>query len=170
MVSKSLCTGHSCRFVVRPNRSLTPRQQKVFFLFMCVVVLGIAGAFAIRGFWPVLPFAGLEIAVLAYALWHCARSGMLTEVISVAPDRISVDKGHRHLARVWETPLAWAQIRLDRSGRDWYPSRLVIRSHGKELQLGSFLNEDERQRLATELRRAVAGFAVRGWHRSASPS
>ncbi len=170
MVSKSLCAGNSCRFVIRPNRSLTPRQQMVFFLFMCVVVLGIAGVFAIRGFWPVLPFAGLEIAVLAYALWHCARSGTLTEVISVAPDRISVDKGHGHLARVWETPLAWAQIRLDRSGRDWYPSRLVIRSHGKELQLGTFLNEDERQRLATELRRAVAGFAVRGWHRSASPS
>ena len=170
MVSKRLCSGESCRFIVRPNRSLTARQQRLFFLFMCTVVLGIAGAFAIRGFWPVLPFAGLEIAVLAYALWHCARSGALTEVISVAPDRISVDRGRGDLARVWETPLAWAQIRLDDSGRDWYPSRLVIRSHGKEVQLGSFLNEDERQRLAEELRRAIAGFAVRSWHRSASPS
>ena len=170
MVSKRLCSGESCRFIVRPNRSLTPRQQRLFFLFMCTVVLGIAGAFAMRGFWPVLPFAGLEIAVLAYALWHCARSGTVTEVISVAPDRISVDKGRGDLARVWETPLAWAQVRLDDSGRDWYPSRLVIRSHGKEVQLGGFLNEDERQRLAVELRRAVAGFAARGWHRSASLS
>ena len=170
MVSKRLCSGESCRFIVRPNRSLTPRQQRLFFLFMTTVVFGIAGAFSIQGFWPVLPFAGLEIAVLAYALWHCARSGAVTEVISVAPDRISVDKGRGDLARVWETPLAWAQVRLDDSGRDWYPSRLVIRSHGKEVQLGSFLNEDERQRLAEELRLAIAGFAARGWHRSASLS
>ena len=170
MVSKRLCSGESCRFIVRPNRSLTPRQQRLFFAFMCTVVLGIAGAFAIRGYWPVLPFAGLEIAVLAYALWHCARSGAVTEVISVAPDCISVDKGRGDLARVWETPLAWVQIRLDDSGRDWYPSRLVLRSHGKEVQLGSFLNEDERRRLAEELRCAVAGFAVRGWYRSASLS
>ena len=170
MVSKSLNSATSCRFVIRPNRSLTPLQQKAFFAFMCVVVLGIAGAFAARGFWPVLPFAGLEIAVLAYALWHCARAGALVEVISVAPDRIAVDKGRGRLARVWETPLAWAQVRLDGSGGGWYPSRLVIRSHGKEVQLGSFLNEDERQRLAAELRRAVTGFAVRDWHRSASSS
>ena len=170
MVSKSLCAGESCQFVVRPNRSLTPRQQRAFFLFMCTIVLGIASAFAVRGFWPVLPFAGLEIAVLAYALWHCARSGAVTEVICVAPDHISVDRGCGHLARVWETPLVWAQVRLDRSGRDWYPSRLVIRSHGKEVQLGSFLNEDERQRLAVELRGVVTGFAVRGCHRSASQS
>ena len=170
MVSKSFRSGESCQFIVRPNRSLTPRQQKVFFLFMCTVVLGIAGVFALRGFWLVLPFAGLELAVLAYALWHCARSGAVTEVISVAPDHISVDRGGAHLARVWETPLAWAQVRLDRGGEDWYPSRLVIRSHGKEVQLGSFLNEDERERLAVELRRAVAGLAIRGWHRPASLS
>ena len=123
-----------------------------------------------RGFWPVLPFAGLEIAVLAYALWCCARSAALTEVISVEPGRIAVDRGRGQLARVWETPLAWAQVRLDRSGQGWYPSRLVIRSHGKELQLGSFLNEDERQRLAVELRCAIAGCADRDRYRPALPS
>jgi hypothetical protein len=38
------------------------------FLAIAAVSLGIATAFALAGAWPVLPFAGLELGALAWAL------------------------------------------------------------------------------------------------------
>jgi uncharacterized membrane protein len=37
----------------------------------------------------------------------------------------------------------------------WYPSRLVLRSHGKVVEFGGFLNEPERWQLAGQLQRAI---------------
>jgi hypothetical protein len=42
-------------------------------LAIAAVSLFIAGAFALAGAWLVLPFAGLELAGLAWALRHAAR-------------------------------------------------------------------------------------------------
>ena len=42
-------------------------------LAIAAVSLLIAGAFALAGAWLVLPFAGLELAGLAWALRHAAR-------------------------------------------------------------------------------------------------
>ena len=156
MVSKTSWSEGRCRFVIRPNRSLTWRQQKLFFALMVAVTMTIAGSFAWLGYWPVLPFAGLELAVLALALWLCATTGAVREVVSVAADRLVVDRGRRRLRRVWEAHTAWAQVRLLQPRIAWYPTRLVIRSHGEEVQLGGFLNEEERQYLAGELVRALA--------------
>ena len=156
MVSSTEQAGRGRRIVIRPNRSMGWRQVQLFFAFMTAVVLTVAGAFAWMGYWPVLPFAGLELVVLATALWLCASSGTVTEVVSVDDATVRVERGRRELTRVWESPRTWAQIRLLRARIAWHPSRLVLRSHGRQIELGGFLNEQERTDLAGELRRAIA--------------
>ena len=155
MVSRSIDFDRTCRFDIRPNRSLTWRQIQWFYLFMLVVLLGIAGTFALLGFWPVLPFAGLELLVLGLGLWHCAASGGEREVVDVGEELVSVRKGRGELHTVWEAQRTWVQVRLVHPQLRWYPTRLVIRSHGKQVQLGGFLNETERHQLADELRSVV---------------
>lgn len=44
-----------------------------FFASLWLVCFGIAALFTAQGFWPVLPFAGLEILVLGWAL-ACSRA------------------------------------------------------------------------------------------------
>lgn len=52
-----------------PNCSLTTRQASAFFASLCTVSFTNAGIFVLRGLlWPVLPFAGLEMARLGWAL------------------------------------------------------------------------------------------------------
>jgi len=65
----------------------------ILYTWVCVVSLGIALLFVARGYWPVLPFAGLELLVLGIALWISMRRGAYREVISIYPDRIEVEKG-----------------------------------------------------------------------------
>lgn len=119
------------------------------------VSMTVAIGLALQGFWPILPFAGAELLALAAALYCVAVRGTASEVVSVQAYTIEVEKGRRKLEQRWEFPRAWAQIRLVRPRVAWYPSRLVICSHGRQVELGGFLNEDERRRLASELRRAI---------------
>lgn len=143
------------RFVIRPNRSLSWAQVKCFYVGIAAVSLVIAVGFAVRGFWPVLPFAGLELLVLGCALYVCTLDGCRSDVVSVDSHTVTVEKGCRAPSKTWEFNRAWTQVKLFRPRIVWYPSRLVLRSAGKEVEVGDFLTEDERVRLAKQLSEAI---------------
>lgn len=155
MVSSTVDTKHNWRIVVRPNRSLTRRQLQLVFLVIAGICLSIASVFAVLGMWPVLPFAGAEVIAVGIGFYLSAVSGRETEVVSVNSDEVAVEKGRNRLTQRWVTQRAWAQIRLLPPRIRWYPTRLVIRSHGNEVELGAFLNEDERRQLAGKLRDVI---------------
>lgn len=155
MVSSTVDTKHNWRIVVRPNRSLTRRQLQLVFLVIAGICLSIASVFAVLGMWPVLPFAGAEVMAVGIGFYLSAVSGRETEVVSVNSDEVAVEKVRSRLTQRWVTQRAWAQIRLLPPRIRWYPTRLVIRSHGKQVELGAFLNEDERRQLAGTLRDVI---------------
>ncbi len=155
MVSSTVDSKRNWRIVIRPNRSLTRRQLQLAFVGIAVVCLSIASVFAVLGMWPVLPFAGAEVIVVGIGFYLSALGGREMEVVSVGGDKVAVEKGRRQVRQRWELQRAWAQIRLLAPKIRWYPSRLVIRSHGKAVELGKFLNEQERRRLAGQLQRAI---------------
>lgn len=122
---------------------------------MVCVSLAIAVGFAMQGFWPVLPFAGLELLALGVALYVCTMDGHRSDVVSVDTHTVTVEKGRRAPSKTWEFNRAWTQVKLFRPRIVWYPSRLVLRSGGEEVEVGDFLTEDERLRLAKQLREAI---------------
>lgn len=144
-----------CRYVVRPNRSLTWAQAAAFFGVCTLVSLGIGVAFHLRGLPLVLPFSGLEMLALGAALYVSVRRGSRLEVISIGADRVTVERGYRRPREVQHLPRAWIQVVLESPPSRWYPSRLKLRSHGREVEIGAFLTEDERQALGRELARRV---------------
>jgi len=155
MVSSTVDCKRRWRIVIRPNRSLTQRQLQLAFLGIAAVCLGIASAFAAIGMWPVLPFAGAEVVVVGIGFYLSARSGQETQVVSLDGETLTVEKGRKQRSQRWEMQRAWAQFHLLPPQIRWYPSRLVLRSRGKTVELGSFLNEQERTQLAGQLQRAI---------------
>jgi len=162
MVLRTFHQGEGCRFVIRPNRSLSWTQTKIVYVSLASVCLIVATGFTVMGFWLVLPFAGAEVIALAIGFFLCALSGKATEVVFVDNDRVAVEKGFTAMRRVCEFERAWAKIALLTARNHWYPSRLVIRSQGKQVQLGAFLAEAERRRLAAELVRVISHEAYTG--------
>ncbi len=156
MVVRTIRRDEGCRFVIRPTRSLSWLQTKIVFASLAAPCLIFALGFTLLGYWPVLPFAGAEVVALAIGFYLCALRGRETEVIWIKDDRIAIEKGRETTRKVWELHRPWAQIELLPPRIQWYPSRLVIRSHGKQLQLGAFLTDGERERLASELKRAIS--------------
>jgi len=140
---------------IRPNCSLTVRGARLFFASACVMPFGMGGFLALKGFWPILPFAGLEMALLAWALKVALERRFHSQTITVSGSNVSVESRHRLGTEQVVFPRHWAQVKLRRPAASLHPSRLTIESHGRQCELGSFLTEEERRGLALRLKRLI---------------
>ena len=102
-----------------------------------------------------LPFAGLELAVLAWALNASLARRFCRQTITVTEADVSVESRERGRRAQVVFPRHWAQVKLRRPATRLHPSRLTIESHGRQCELGSFLTEEERRGLALRLQRLI---------------
>lgn len=144
------------QFVLHPNRSLSERGNLIFFLVMVLVSFGIAIPVAAMGYWVVLPFAGLEMLALGIALYLSSNDARRCEVVLIEGDRLTVLAGRNRPQYQTELNRHWTQILLREPRARGHRTHLVLRAHGKEVEIGAFLNNRERRRLARALQRAVA--------------
>ena len=147
--------GSDCRWIIRPNQSLSWRGLLWVYAVVALCLLGMSVAFALRGFWPVLPFAGLELLALGVAFYLCLSRSQWREIVSIDADVVRVEKGRRQAEERWECPSFWARVQLEKSPIAWYPSRLMIAYQGRGVEIGRFLCDDERAALAVALRRGI---------------
>jgi uncharacterized membrane protein len=140
---------------IRPNCALSAQGARVFFLSACLGPLLIAGFLALRGFWPVLPFAGLEVLLLGWALKVSLERRHHQQRITVTEADVSIESRRRGAYEQVVFPRHWARVKLRRPAARLHPSRLVIESHGRQCELGSFLTEEERRGLALRLQRLI---------------
>lgn len=143
-------------FELRPNSSLTPRAAAWFYGSLVAVLLCVAIGCTLLGFWPVLPFAGLEAAVLVGTVHWVQRRAAAREYIRVDADSVVVEKclpGRRgqpgRVAYAFQRP--WTRVELRRGQPAHWPSRLLFRSRGRSVEIGAFLTDGERQGLKDRL-------------------
>ncbi|MCZ8130199.1 MAG: DUF2244 domain-containing protein [Steroidobacteraceae bacterium] len=162
------------RIELLPNCSLSVRGAWFFFGTVAFATLTFAFYFVAQGFWPVLPWAGLELGILGWALWATMRRRRWTQTITVTPDHVEITTRGKDGERRIVFSRHWAAVTLRRA-HGWHPSRLVVESHGNALEVGSFLTEEERRALhrrlaeligrkaeSPELETALAATATRG--------
>jgi uncharacterized membrane protein len=143
------------RIEIRPNCSLSVGGARVFFASACLVPFGMGGILAWKGFWPILPFAGLEMALLAWALKVSLERRFHRQTITVTERQVRVESLDGTGKSQVVFPRHWAQVKLRRPAARLHPSRLTIESHGRQYELGGFLTEEERRGLALRLQRHI---------------
>jgi uncharacterized membrane protein len=139
--------------VLMPHRALGDVGFAVI-----VGAVGFAGflagiGFYLAGAWPVLGFLGVDVALLWLAFRVHRRRQRAFETLVL-------DHGHLTVTRVDATgraravtfPAAW--VRIESAG-DERPG-LRLRSHGRDVVVGRFLAEGERDALVDALRLAIA--------------
>lgn len=143
------------RIEIAPHCSLTPRGARWFLVSVCIASLSIALPISLLGFWLVLPFAGLEIALLAWALRTSMARRHQRQTITISETVVVIEDVMPPQTRCVEFPRHWAQVRIRGGGSPLHPSRLTVESHGRRHEIGFFLNEQERLGLAARLRRLI---------------
>ncbi len=147
------------RIELQPNCSLKPAGAMLFFTSTCLFSLGFALFFVFQGFWPVLPFWALEMLALGAALNASMRRRKYSQTVLITDSRISLVTRSRHGAQKQEFARHWAKVRLRSPPRRHGLSRLTIESRGRAYEVGSFLTEEDRRRLAERLRCLVGGMS-----------
>lgn len=133
-------------FVTKPNNSLTDSACIKVFGFIALVSLGIALGFWYLGAWLVLPFAGLELLGLAWAFYYVRAQQQDYERLTIEGSTLRVEVCCKGKLTVYELNRYWAQIVRG------YNCRLALRSHGKEVAVGRFLDCSARAALAAKLK------------------
>ncbi len=146
----------SYRFMIRPNCSLSWRETMQFYLGMVIVSFTIAIAFAMKGMWLILPFAGLEMLVLGIALYLVARRSRRWQLLNIHEDCVDIVEGVDQSEFHSTYQRTWVQVRLETAAVKGHPPRLLLRSHGRCTEIGEYLTVDEKQQLAQQLREALA--------------
>ena len=131
---------------LRPNRVLSRRGLRRLIGVLALLALTIAGLGAWQGnvFAPL--FALVESAAVALALSVAWRGGERGERITL--DETSLEVRFLPGRRRMHFQPYWVRVRLKPGhGR----RRLVLTSHGRELEIGAFLAEEERSELLKRL-------------------
>jgi uncharacterized membrane protein len=140
----------ACRtWLVRPNRSLSVRGSQALLLAIATVSAVIVGAFALIGAWPVIPFAGAELAMLWWALKRIEGHSNDFERITLKPGLLTVETRLGSRIDYREFPAYWTRLECLKD------HRLLIRSHGKEIEIGSLLTEEQKMTLAKALKQEL---------------
>lgn len=132
-----------------PNRSLGARGRR-WVLGAFALTASVVCAFAAAvGAWPVMPFAGLELAGLALAFRMLSRHDGDFERLEVGDDEIRWEArdAERHSSLVAHRP--WARVEMrDRGAR----CTLCLAYAGRRVPLGRLLSDEGRRSLAESLR------------------
>lgn len=137
--------------VLYPRRSLSPRGFAILIAATGIIGFAYGMAFWLMGAWPIFGFCGTEWLLFVYLFRKHMQGDKRNERLRLYQDRLMVEvftaKGERQLYRFQPY---WLQVILDEP--DEYESALYLRSHGKQLRIGSFLSPQERRDVAEELR------------------
>lgn len=144
------------RFVIKPNSSLSWQQVIVYFVIIAGTSLSVAVYFMLKGIWMVIPFAGVEILLLGVAFYMTARRCTIKEVIIIGTDTLYIERGRYRVEQQYKYKTAWTKVALRPPEFRNYPSKLMIGSHGKLIEIACDLCEEEKEKLAVDLRASLA--------------
>ncbi len=139
-----------------PYRSLGRTGFKLVLLLSGTVCLFYSIFFAVTGAWPIGLFLGADFLLLYVALKMSYRSGRQREEVSVSPSNVLIRK-FSPTGRMIEhrfNPF-WARFRINRH-EEFGITSMHVTGEGRQTDVGSFLNPDDRESFASAFRNALA--------------
>lgn len=139
-----------------PYQSLPPKGFAAFVLATFTMIL--IPTFALLGtklLWGLLPFVLAAVWGIYYALQANYRARQIEEVLTLDSDTAHlVHTPAKGATKTWECNRYWVQVnKYEDDGP--VPHYVTLRGHGREVEIGVFLSEDERIALYDDLLRSL---------------
>lgn len=133
----------------RPNRSLGIVGRRWVLGALAATTIGVAAGATALGAWPVMPFAGLEIALLAFAFRVLGRHDADFERLEIGEHEVRVEAREAASLTRFVAHRPWVRVVMRCSG-----SRCTLRLAyaGRTVPLGRMLSDEGRRRLAEAIR------------------
>jgi len=140
--------------VLRPSPPLSPKTLRAILAVVLGINIVFALSFILHGAWPIAPFLGLDVALLAWAFRASTIAAKRAERVTLTPARLTVARiPPKGPSREWAFNPYWVRVEMDDPPE--HASQLTLWSHGKFLRIGQFLAPEERARFARTLKSAL---------------
>ncbi len=150
------------QFLVRPAQGLAGVGWQVFGSLVIGWMVLLAFVALCLGAWPMLPFCGLEILVVAWAWRFFWKSSRYRETLTVENETVVAQRWRKNKApsESLRLPKAWAHVRVEWSsrGRDSRPAepKVLLQAMGKRFEMGCCLGGEQRLALARQVEHWLA--------------
>ncbi len=158
--------GLETLITLEPNRSATRRQTLWFLAVVSAVTFSVALFWTFFGAWLVLPFAGLEIAVLIYVALRVSRSTYRMQVIRIGQDLVEVEEGEFYPVRRWRFARPETHVSVQAARTPMDSIGLHLEDGRQTLEVGSFLNQGDRLKARDALQGSGLMLCHEHWWRS----
>jgi len=134
---------------VKPNSSLVGRNRILFLFSISFICIGIASIFFFFGALLILPFAGLEIGVLLLAFYLNFKWSAKREKIYISQELVTIQKGRDKMHYEWKEFRTFTSFLVNKDINQIL--QLSFRSKGQDIQVGAFLNEEDKHLLKDKI-------------------
>jgi uncharacterized membrane protein len=142
--------------VLTPYRSLGSKGFLIMMVCFGAICFAAGILFLSIGAWPVFGFFGLDIVLLWFAFSMNYRSARTFEEVAVSRCEIAILKvGPGKQYREYRFNPFWVRLSVDRM-EDEGVVRIALTSRGETVNLGNFLNPDDRTSFAGAMANALA--------------
>ena len=149
LMFKTEIKGNSLYISLTPNNSSSLNENFVFFGFLSLICLTFGIGFFFVGATMILPFAGLE--VLALILILRINRNWLNQKQVICLDKLYVKIIKDNKEMVFDRFLSKFLIEENNSKKSIY-----LKCNEEKIEIGSFLNEDEKKELIDVLKKKVS--------------
>ena len=133
--------------VLEPNRPLGPKGLALVVGSVTLVSFAAGIMFMLHGAWPVTPFLGADVLLLAWAMRASVRAARRREHLILTAHSFLIERiDKRGRARREEINPYW--LRVERDDPELLGCELALVSRGRRWVVGSFLGAEERASLA----------------------
>ncbi|MGO1119479.1 DUF2244 domain-containing protein [Rhodovibrionaceae bacterium A322] len=137
-----------------PHRSLSSRGFVILMTAIALVGFLAGLVFFLIGAWPVIGFMGLEFLLVYIAFRINYRRARQYEIVKLTRDCLTLVRvNHYGDLRRWSFQPYWLKLSVGSDPEANDP--LVLSSHGRQVQVGSFLNGQEKIELGQALQGAL---------------
>lgn len=149
--------GAEYRLHLAPHMSMGPvgfvRIIALSAAFLALPLIGVLGTPVLYG---LLPFAGLALWGLWYALQRNSRERQqLCEDLRLTREEIEITRTNPNTPpQHWQANPYWVEVKLAEKGAP-IENYLTIQGGGREVELGAFLSPEERAAIYDDLSRAL---------------
>ena len=153
MIKIEETTENNFLIEISPNYSLRGWNRIIFLSSLAFICLSIGVFFFIMGAGLILPFAGLEVALVLSCFYISFRWSQQKEIIYISNDKVKLEKGRLFKEKTWEEFRSFVVLEVERDQHN--SDEFCFQSKGRRFYFGSFLNDDDKLILKNELKRII---------------
>ena len=152
IINNEITAGKFAAIELWPYNSLKP---KGFVLFLgatfALSALPLFNVLGTKVFWGLFPFLFLTLMGIWFALRKSLSDRQIIEQLTLCKDElVLIRQDPNGDQKEWVCSPYWAKLTIyDKEGP--VPNYITLRGNGREVELGSFLGEEERRELFDEL-------------------